>query len=341
LTVKNNSFFIRMSNRMFSLPLVGVGVAALSVVAYGKRFFNGAVNPHTNVDLKNKIVIVTGANTGIGFETVSTLSSMGAHVIAACRDQKKGQEVIKKIKSKINKASVEFIKLDLEDKKSIKQFAEEFKKNHEKLDILINNAGVMACPLSKTKDGFEMQIGVNHLGHFYLTSLLMESLKAAPKSRVVNVSSRAHFRGGPIDFEDINWNTRPYVPLDAYGQSKLANVLFSHELNKRYSEHNITSYSLHPGVIRTELGRHIVTGWKKVVFFFAYPVYWYFTKDVWHGAQSTIYCAVAPGLEKEGGKYFSDCAVTKPKPDGENDGIAKKLWEKSEQLLGIKFGEKN
>jgi len=193
----------------------------------------------------------------------------------------------------------------------------------------------MACPLSRTKDNFEMQFGVNHLGHFYLTSLLIPPLKAASTSRVVNVSSMGHTTG-KIDLDDLNWNTRPYQSLQSYSQSKLANILFSSELNRRFSEHNITSYSLHPGGIRTELGRHMVADW---VFYALFPLIWYFTKDPWHGCQTTLFCAVAPGIESLGGKYFSDCKIKKLQPHAVDATVAKKLWEKSEQLLGINFGK--
>jgi len=258
---------------------------------------------------------------------------MGAHVVMACRDDGKARKAMNDIKG-----SLEFIKLDLADKKSIKEFVDTFKQNHNKLDILINNAGIMQCPHSQTKDGFEMQFGVNHLGHFYLTSLLVDSLKNAPNSRVINVSSRAHQRGGSINLDDLNWTTRPYKSFDAYCQSKLANILFTKEFHNRYSEQGITAYSLHPGVIQSELMRHI-TGWKGVVLTLAHPLFWYISKDTWHGAQTTIYCAVAPNLEKESGKYFSNCNLETPTPEALDASVAKKLWEKSESLLGITFGD--
>jgi retinol dehydrogenase-13 len=196
----------------------------------------------------------------------------------------------------------------------------------------------MACPHWKTKDGFEMQIGVNHLGHFYLTSLLLDSLKAGSPSRVVNVSSRAHLRG-TVDLSDLNWTKRTYTPRESYDQSKLANILFTRELNRRYVDEGITAYSLHPGVIRTELGRHMLLGWKYVAAMVIYPVLWLVLKSPWYGAQTTNYCAVAPGIEKYGGQYFSDCKIAPTNPEALDDGKAKKLWTLSEELLGINFGQ--
>jgi retinol dehydrogenase-13 len=312
----------------------GVGLGLL------KRFINGGVNPH-QVSLDGKTVVVTGGNTGIGIETVKSLALMGAHVVLACRDPVKANEAMKELQRTANgKLKLEFIQLELDDKRSIENFSKEFHQRHKQLNILINNAGIMACPPWKTKDGFEMQFGVNHLGHFLLTSLLMDSLKAGAPSRVVNVSSRAHIRG-TIDFSDLNWTKRRYNTYSAYSQSKLANVLFTRELNRRYEKDGVTSYSLHPGVISTELTRHMITGWKEVIAYIVYPAIWYFMKSPWYGAQTSIYCAVAPGLEKQAGKYFSDCALKTPIKEAEDDAVAKKLWDVSEEFFQITFGEKN
>lgn len=210
------------------------------------------------VNLVGKTAIVTGCNTGIGLETVSGLAGMGANVILACRDSNKANNAIKTIENRFesNKPKLEAIQLDLEDLTSVEDFVNNFSKKHNKLDILVNNAGVMRTPLWKTKQGIEYQFGINHIGHFYLTNLLIPSLKASEhNARVVNVSSLAHERARSLGLDDINWEKKPYQAGDAYGRSKLANVLFSNELNRRVSKYGIYSNSLHPGLF-TILNQH-------------------------------------------------------------------------------------
>ena len=210
----------------------------------------------SNVRLDGKIVIVTGANTGIGLCTVTDLAKRGATIVMACRDMRKGEKALEKAKAESSSEDILLMHLDLSSLDSVRNFAKEFLSKYSKLNILINNAGVMACPYMKTKDGFEMQIGTNHFGHFVLTNLLLKALANGAPARVVNVSSSAHWMFGKMDFEDINYEKRSYDKMGAYGQSKLANVLFSKELHNKVKDHGITTYSLHPGWISTELVRH-------------------------------------------------------------------------------------
>ena len=183
-------------------------------------------------DQKGRVAIVTGSSSGTGFETARVLTQKNARVIIAVRNQKKGEDAVQKIRAENEKADVSVILLDLADFKSIKDFAATFKKQFSRLDLLINNAGVMMPPYSKTADGFDLQFGTNHLGHFLLTGLLIELLQKTPDSRVVNVSSSAH-KYGKLDFHDLQWEKRKYRPMRGYSDSKMANIMFTYELGRR------------------------------------------------------------------------------------------------------------
>ncbi|KAM3593616.1 uncharacterized protein V6R79_017240 [Siganus canaliculatus] len=248
----------------------------------------------------------------------------------ACRDMKKAEEAVKEIIAKSGSGKVVCMKLDLSDTKSIREFAEAINKGEPQLNILINNAGVMVCPYGKTADGFEMQIGVNHFGHFLLTYLLLDLIKRSAPARIVTVSSLAHTYGS-INLNDIN-SEKSYSKNGAYGQSKLANVLFSRALAKRLEGTGVTTYVLHPGVVQTDLWRHL-NGPQQVIIKMARP----FTKTSVQGAQTTIYCAVEPSLEHETGRYYSDCAPKKPSSKARNDELGQKLWELSCRMLAINW----
>uniref|UniRef100_A0A3B5A3R4 Retinol dehydrogenase 12-like n=1 Tax=Stegastes partitus TaxID=144197 RepID=A0A3B5A3R4_9TELE len=309
--------------------------------------------------LDGKTVLITGANTGIGKETAKDLAKRGAKIIIACRDMEKGQQALKEIKEYSGSDDLKCMKLDLSDTKSIREFAEAINRDEPKLNILINNAGVMVCPYGKTADGFEMQIGVNHMGHFLLTYLLLDLIKRSAPARIVTVSSVAH-GWGSINLDDIN-SEKSYDKIKAYSQSKLANVLFTRSLAKRLegvlfpliavilsifgasgsihfiSFHfyiflgtGVTTYSLHPGAVKTDLQRH-VSGFLYVVMMVTKP----FFKNPAQGAQTSIYCAVEPSLANETGQYYSDCARTSPSSTAKDDNLAQKLWELSCNMLSI------
>ncbi|XP_005932153.1 retinol dehydrogenase 12, like [Haplochromis burtoni] len=279
--------------------------------------------------LEGKVVVITGANTGIGKETAIDLAKRGAEkVIIACRDMEKANAAVKDIIESSGNEHVVCMKLDLSDSKSIREFAEAINKDEPKLNILINNAGVMVCPFGKTADGFEMQIGVNHLGHFLLTYLLLDLIKKSAPARIINVSSMAH-SWGSINLEDLN-SEKHYDKNKAYAQSKLANVLFTRSLAKRLEGTGVTTYSLHPGVVQTELWRHL-NGVQQFFMKMVSP----FTKNSVQGAQTTIYCAVDPSLEKESGGYYSDCAPANCSAAAKDDNVAEKLWELSCSLLSL------
>lgn len=278
--------------------------------------------------LEGKTVLITGANTGIGKETAIDLAKRGARVVMACRDMERAQAAAKEVVDSSGSENVVCMKLDLADSKSIKEFAEAFTAGESKLNILINNAGVMVCPYGKTADGFEMQIGVNHMGHFLLTYLLLDLIKRSAPARIITVSSMAH-SWGSINLDDIN-SEKSYDKQKAYSQSKLANVLFSRSLAKRLEGTGVTTYSLHPGVVQTDLWRHLSAS-QQVLMKIAKP----FTKNSVQGAQTTIYCAVEPSLEKETGGYYSDSAAASCSTKGRDDDLAQKLWELTCKMLSI------
>ncbi|KAG7469540.1 hypothetical protein MATL_G00129880 [Megalops atlanticus] len=261
------------------------------------------------------------------------LCVLGARVVMACRDLTRAEKAATEIRNSTGNGNVVVRHLDLASLYSVRQFAKDYVASEERLDILINNAGVMMCPKWLTEDGYETQLAVNHLGHFLLTNLLLDKLKSCAPSRVVNVSSIAH-RGGKIHFDDLCFDKMPYNSLVSYQQSKLANVLFSRELAHRLKGTGVTSYSLHPGVIRTELSRH-VESWFPLLRALLLAPSILLMKTPREGAQTSIYCAVTKGLEEKSGCYFSDCAVKEPAPEGKDDQVALRLWEVSARLVGL------
>ncbi|KAM7396698.1 hypothetical protein PAMP_019721 [Pampus punctatissimus] len=283
---------------------------------------------HSKARLDGKTILITGSNTGIGKETAVDLAKRGARVILACRDMDRANKAAEEVRKMSQNDNVIVKKLDLASLQSVRQLAKEIQESEERLDILINNAGVMCCPKWQTEDGFEMQFGVNHLGHFLLTNCLLDLLKKSSPSRIVNVSSLAH-ENGQIYFDDINQD-KDYHPWKSYSQSKLANVLFTRELAKKLQGTGVTTYSLHPGVIRTDLSRHLSL-WKRVL---CTPLT-FFIKSPTEGAQTTIYCAVEESLQKESGLYYSDCAPKTAAPQGLDDEAAKKLWDLSASMVGL------
>ncbi|XP_027715799.1 retinol dehydrogenase 13 isoform X2 [Vombatus ursinus] len=283
--------------------------------------------------IHGKTVIVTGANTGIGKETARELARRGGRIILACRDLDKCEAAAKEIRGDTLNHHVDARRLDLASLTSIRAFAKKIVEE-ERVDVLINNAAVMRCPHWTTEDGFEMQLGVNHLGHFLLTNLLLEKLKASGASRVINVSSLAHV-AGRVDLEDLNWERRPYEAKAAYCQSKLAVVLFTRELSRRLEGTLVTANSLHPGVASTELGRH--TGMHKSIFSSTVlgPFFWLLVKTPKLAAQPSVYLAVAPELSGVSGKYFDAFRQKDPAPEAQDDEAAQKLWARSAGLVGL------
>ena len=308
---------------------VAIGAAAIAVLYAGKRYFQGP-RCHSSQSLKGKTAVITGANTGIGKETAVDLAKRGARVIIGCRNMEKGKAALQEVQERSGSKDVVIDKLDLASLASVRKFADTILKNESRLDILINNAGVMACDYQKTEDGFEMQFGTNHLGHFLLTMLLLDRLKRSAPSRIINVSSSAHAMGSQkINFDDIHFE-KSYGRWGAYFNSKLANVLFTRELSKRLEGTHVTVNALHPGVVSTELQRHMFLSSP-----LAYPIRWYLFKTAEQGAQTTVYCAVSEEMEGISGKYLADCAFKEPCKGAQDDDAAKKLWDLSLKLVGL------
>ncbi|KAJ8266383.1 hypothetical protein GJAV_G00129820 [Gymnothorax javanicus] len=276
--------------------------------------------------MAGKTVIITGGNTGIGKATAVDLARRGARVILACRNQQRAEAAIYDIKRENRNAEVVYMQLDLGSLKSVRSFTETFLKTEPRLDLLINNAGLVAD--GRTEDGFGIEFGVNHLGHFLLTWLLLDRLKEDSGGRVVTLSSIA-YRWGRVDFDslisnkDLGTGRYSWQFFRAYCNSKLCNVLFTHELAKRLKDTNVTCYSVHPGIVRTELSRN-VSLWQKV---FIEPVARLLFLDPVAGAQTTLHCALQEGIEHLSGRYFFCCAPQEVCPNGKDDAVARKLWE--------------
>uniref|UniRef100_A0A3P9A3L0 Uncharacterized protein n=1 Tax=Esox lucius TaxID=8010 RepID=A0A3P9A3L0_ESOLU len=246
----------------------------------------------------------------------------------ACRDMDKAEAAQKEIIENSGNSNIVTRKLDLSDTKSIREFAELINSEEKQVNILINNAGIMMCPYSKTTDGFEMQFGVNHLGHFLLTFLMIDLLKRSRPARIINLSSMAH-KWGRIQLEDIH-SERSYHSRRAYGQSKLANILSTRSLAERLKDTGVTVYAVHPGIVRTDLKRHM-----NLALLISWKIVRPFTKTVEQGAQTSIYCAVERKLETESGGYYSDCKPSRCTSAARDDEMAEKLWKLSCQMLGI------
>lgn len=291
-------------------------------------------------NLSGKRIIITGANSGIGYETAKVFANLGAHVILAVRNTKKGEEAATNLTNQKQDAKVEVMELNLADLTSVRAFADKFLARYDSLDILVNNAGVMVPPHQKTKQGFELQFGSNHLGHFALTGLLLPVLKRTTNSRVVTVSSIAH-RGGRIYFDNLD-GSKGYKPMDFYRQSKLANLLFAKELDNRLKQHQISTISLacHPGITSTnlfKLGREDSPAFIKKMLSVIFQ-----TAD--KGALPTIYAATEDSLK--GGEYIGPDGrgnrtgyptIETPAAGVYNKETMTKLWEVSEALTGIVF----
>ena len=317
-----------VSTLAFYSYYIFVGVVAFGVALYlARRYFAGGVC-HSKALLNGKTVIITGANAGIGKETAVDLARRNARVIMACRSVEKGEKAAVEVRKRSGSDNVVFLQLDLASLTSVRQFAARVLEEEPRLDILINNAGVMACPYTKTEDGFEMQFGVNHLAHFLLTNLLLDRLKEAPSARIVNLSSLAH-AFGKINFDDLN-SEKSYSSWSVYSQSKLANILFTRSLAKRLQGTNTIVNAVHPGGVRTELQRHSFV--VRIMRFFS-SIFW---KTPEEGAQTSIYCAVSEEMEGVSGKYLADCKIVKPRTkEATDDEIAERLWQVSVQMVGL------
>ena len=275
--------------------------------------------------MTGKVCIVTGANAGIGKETALGLAKLGASVVMVCRDRERGEAARREIKHKSGNDRVELMLCDFSSQKSIRQFADEFKQQHDRLDVLVNNAGVVLRDRSMTEDGLESTFAINHIGYFLLTSLLLDVLKKSAPSRIVNVASTAH-KYGKLGI--TTWVTgSDYSTFGAYANSKLANVLFTYELARRLEGTGVTANCLHPGGVGTNLFRGLPK--------FLQALIKLVTISPERGARTSIYLASSPEVEGVTGKYFARRRQQESSAASHNEEARRRLWEVSEQLTGM------
>jgi protochlorophyllide reductase len=295
-------------------------------------------------DLHGYTVLVTGANSGLGLETTRALAAKGAHVVMACRNLEKGRTALSSLEESIPGASLELVQLDLASLAGVRDFAERFQAQHRQLHLLFNNAGVMAIPYRKTPDGFEWQFGTNYLGHFALTGLLMPTLLATPKSRVISTSSTAQMMG-KIELDNLN-SERSYSRWSAYGTSKLANVMFAFELQRRLSRAGVETISAcaHPGISSTNLQTTSTTesaaAIERLMYFFFGGVF----QSAAMGALPQLYAATSPSIS--GGEYIGPSGLLQiagyPRKvqavkRAYDEQVAAKLWEVSVEMTGVDY----
>lgn len=275
-------------------------------------------------DLNGKVFLVTGASSGIGRVTAEVLAGRGAKVWLACRDASKAAPVLRAIASAGGQA--ELVALDLGDLGSVCACAEAVLARSEPLHVLINNAG-LAGQKRLTKQGFEQTFGVNHLGHFLLTQLLLPRLLQQPHSRVVNVSSKAHYNARGIDFSELREPGKGFGALHAYAVSKLANVLHAKELGRRYGARGLHAYALHPGVVKSDVWRQVPQ-----------PFRWLMMRSMIsneEGAKTTLYCATSPEVADHNGRYYDECREKEPSPAAQDAQLSRELWEQSERYCTL------
>jgi NAD(P)-dependent dehydrogenase (short-subunit alcohol dehydrogenase family) len=309
------------------------------------------------VDLSGRRIVITGTSSGLGLESTRALASKGAAITMAARDAAKNEAAAAAVRAQVPGADLETRTIDLTSLESVRACAEGILEAHDKIDVLINNAGVMVCPYSTNSDGFENQLMSNHLGHFLLSLLLTPALIRGAPSRLIELSSGAHGMSG-FDFDDPNFERREYNPWIAYGQSKTANALFALEYDRRLRERGVSAYSVHPGVIMTELGRHMTEETMQQMQDHVRaqaetsgeplpdePPEMTF-KSVEAGAATQCWAATAPELADQGGQYLANCRVAVVGGDTGEDGVAPyaqdpdaaaRLWALSEEWVGQKL----
>ncbi|HEX8726968.1 MAG TPA: SDR family oxidoreductase [Ktedonobacterales bacterium] len=279
--------------------------------------------------MEDKICLITGATSGIGLVTARTLAQRGASVVLVGRDATRAKTTAEEIQRQTGNAAVEYLVADLSSQAQVRRLAEEFSGTHEKLDVLINNAGALFSRRQESVDGLEMTFALNHLAPFLLTNLLLERLRASAPARIVTVASMAH-SGATIPFDDLQQTHHPYRGLRVYGQSKLANILFTYELARRVADTGVTANTLHPGVVGSNFAMNN-GGIIKYGYIVARP----FMLSTEKGAQTSVYLATSPDVASVSGQYFVKCRPTQSSPASYDQDAARRLWEISEQLTGL------
>jgi len=279
--------------------------------------------------MKGKVCLITGATSGIGLETAKQLARLGATVIVVGRNASKGAMVVSQLRQQTGNAQIEFMRADLSSQKEIRALAEQFKRKYARLDVLVNNAGIVKIFREESVDGIEMTWAVNHLAYFLLTNLMLDVLNASAPARIVNVSSAMHWQAR-IHFNDVEFK-RGYNPLTTYCHSKLANIMFTYELARRLEGTGVTANALHPGGVRTNLLAS--NGW--LFRWIAQPIFNLHAVSVEEGAQTSVYLATSPAVEGVTGKYFVRCQPRPSSPASYDESAQKKLWEVSEKMTGM------
>lgn len=283
-----------------------------------------------DMDLANKLCVVTGANSGIGKETALNFADRGAYIVMVCRNEKRAKKARQEIIDKTGNEGISIILADLAVQHDVRSAAEEITRQFDQIDILVNNAGLIANNRTETIDGIEKTFAVNHLAPFLLTNLLWDKLSSADEARVINVSSEVHRMGANVFELDNLQLTKNYSGMNAYSVSKLCNIMFTHELAKRTKKTSTTTYSLHPGVVATQLAEE--AGWGMKLF------YWLgkpFMRSPQSGAETTIYLATSDEVKSHNGKYFKNKKVQHPSGIAYDDQTTVKLWERSKKLTGL------
>lgn len=294
------------------------------------------------VSLAGKVAVVTGASAGLGVETCRALATAGASVLMVARDAQKLGKAAKGLRAAVPGASFDTATVDLADLESVRAAVPGILEKHSAINLLINNAGVMACPLMRTAQGHEMQFGTNHLGHFLFTGLLAPALLAGSPARVVNLSSAGH-KFADFNFDDPDYESREYDKWQAYGESKTANALFSVALDARLADRGVRAFAVHPGMIMTELSRHMEQADFELLGARAPKGETLSFKSVEQGAATSVWAATAAELSQSGGIYLENCQIASPAVQGSDSGVesyavdkaaAERLWALSETLVG-------
>lgn len=280
------------------------------------------------MDMTNKLCVITGANSGIGFETAKALAQKGAYIVMVCRNEDKAIAAKNEILQSVVDAGIAIVLCDFSIQKEIRSAAEEIASRYKKIDLLINNHGFIAAERNETVDGLEETFAVNHIGYFLFTNLILENIKAAKNARIINVASAAH-RAGEFDPNNLQLKEN-FNAMKAYGNSKLFNILFTKELAEKLKGTNVTSNCLHPGVVRSNFGNS--GKWWVSMF---YKVFSSFMTSNKKGAETSIYLASADEVEDANGAYFKNKKAVAPRKTAQDMDAAKQLWEMSEKLCGI------
>lgn len=285
-------------------------------------------------EMAGKVCMVTGANSGIGKVTASALAGMGATVVMVCRSRERGEAARQEVVAESGNERVELLLADLSSMASTRAMVEAFKSRHDRLHVLVNNAGALFGKYEESVDGLEMTFALNHMGYFLTSVLLLDVLKASAPARIINVSSDAH-RAGKVDFDDLQ-NRKKYGAFPVYAESKLENVLFTKELARRLEGTGVTVNALHPGFVRTNFGNNTTGNGIAGLVLRLLAKFMAITPE--QGAETTIYLASSPEVEGVTGEYFDKKKAVKPSPQGNDEAAAQRLWAESERLAGVSVG---